>query len=62
MFSYHKNCHVARFCILGVNEKLWEIFQEIENKGKLEDFLDRFMTKEEFSETVIIYLEEKSKE
>lgn len=37
-------------------------FQEIENRGKLEDFLDRFMTKEEFSENVIIYLEEKSKE
>lgn len=37
-------------------------FQEIESRGKLEDFLDRFMTKEEFSETVITYLEEKSKE
>lgn len=37
-------------------------FQEIENRGKLEDFLDGFMTKEEFSETVITYLEEKSKE
>ncbi|EFK34573.1 hypothetical protein HMPREF0204_13642 [Chryseobacterium gleum ATCC 35910] len=37
-------------------------FQEIESKGKLEDFLDRFMTKEEFSENVITYLEEKSKE
>ena len=34
-------------------------FQEIGNKGKLEDFLDRFMTQEEFREVVKNYLEEK---
>ena len=36
-------------------------FQEIENEGKLENFLDRFMTKEEFLETVKEYLEGKIK-
>ncbi|WP_223600708.1 hypothetical protein [Chryseobacterium sp. GVT01B] len=35
-------------------------FQEIENEGSLEDFLDRFITKEEFLETVKEYLKEKS--
>lgn len=34
-------------------------FQEIENEGSLENFLDRFMTKEEFQEVVKTYLEEK---
>lgn len=34
-------------------------FSEIENKGNLEDFLDRYMTKEEFSKVVKEYLEEK---
>ncbi|MCW1961994.1 hypothetical protein [Chryseobacterium viscerum] len=34
-------------------------FQEIENEGKLEDFLYRFMTKEEFLESVKEYLERK---
>ncbi len=34
-------------------------FQEIENRGKLEEFLDRFMTEEEFLETVQGYLGEK---
>ncbi|MGH1517253.1 hypothetical protein [Chryseobacterium sp. JK1] len=33
-------------------------FQEIESKGKLEDFLDRFMKQEEFLEIVKSYLEE----
>ncbi|PIF45937.1 hypothetical protein CLU96_2953 [Chryseobacterium sp. 52] len=37
-------------------------FQEIENEGKLEDFLDRYMTKEEFLEVVKEYLESKFKE
>jgi len=31
-------------------------FDEIENKGNLEAFLDRFMTKEEFREVVRGYL------
>ncbi|MDW9379140.1 hypothetical protein [Chryseobacterium sp. JV558] len=34
-------------------------FQEIENEGRLQDFLDRFMTKEEFLETVKEYLKGK---
>ncbi|MGN7863882.1 hypothetical protein [Chryseobacterium sp. 22458] len=34
-------------------------FQEIENEGSLEKFLDRFMTKEEFQEVVKTYLEGK---
>lgn len=35
-------------------------FQEIENEGKLEDFLDQFMTKEQFLDVVKNYLIEKS--
>jgi hypothetical protein len=34
-------------------------FEEIENKGSLETFLDKYMTKEEFLEVVTKYLEEK---
>lgn len=34
-------------------------FQEIENEGNLEEFLDRFMTQEEFLEIVIEYLDGK---
>ncbi len=34
-------------------------FQEIENEGSLEKFLDRFMTKKEFQEVVKTYLEGK---
>ncbi|MDM1554903.1 hypothetical protein PYS58_03815 [Chryseobacterium indologenes] len=34
-------------------------FQEIENEGRLEKFLDRFMTQEEFREIVTEYLEGK---
>lgn len=34
-------------------------FGEIENEGRLEKFLDRYMTKEEFSEVVKEYLERK---
>ncbi|WP_336961738.1 hypothetical protein [Chryseobacterium contaminans] len=34
-------------------------FDELENKGSLEEFLDRFMTKEEFREIVTGYLTEK---
>lgn len=34
-------------------------FEEIENKGKLEDFLEQFMTKEDFREVVVGYLDEK---
>lgn len=34
-------------------------FDEMENEGSLEEFLDRFMTKEEFLEVVREYLNEK---
>ncbi|MGG5207687.1 hypothetical protein ACQWU4_01980 [Chryseobacterium sp. MIQD13] len=34
-------------------------FQEIENEGSLEEFLERYMTKEEFIEVVKEYLERK---
>lgn len=34
-------------------------FDELENEGSFEEFLDRFMTKEEFRETVVEYLGEK---
>lgn len=34
-------------------------FQEIEHEGSLEDFLDRYMTKEEFTEVTKEYLERK---
>lgn len=34
-------------------------FDELENEGSFEEFLDRFMTKEEFREMVVEYLEGK---
>lgn len=34
-------------------------FDELENEGNFEEFLDRFMTKEEFREVVTAYLTEK---
>ncbi|MBV8327214.1 hypothetical protein [Chryseobacterium sp.] len=43
--------------VYGTDHEVY--FQEIYNKGSLENFLDRFMTKEEFSEVVKGYLDEK---
>ncbi|MDR4950629.1 hypothetical protein REB14_00365 [Chryseobacterium sp. ES2] len=40
--------------IYGTDHEMY--FQEIENEEKLEEFLDRFMTQEEFLETVKEYL------
>ncbi|RXM39113.1 hypothetical protein BOQ62_13640 [Chryseobacterium sp. CH21] len=40
--------------VYGTDHEVY--FQEIDEKGSLEEFLDRFMTKEEFLETVKEYL------
>ena len=46
--------------VYGTDHEMY--FQEIENEGKLEEFLDRFMTQKEFLETVKEYLARKMTE
>ncbi len=46
--------------VYGTDHEMY--FQEIENEGKLEEFLDRFMIQKEFLETVKEYLARKMTE